>query len=647
LLSIGLCAPLRATEGPLARDFEDLTELSLEELANVQVSTVSRRGESKSQTPAAIAVVTAEDLSRAGATALADALGLAPGVTLARADSSGWAAGIRGFTGRLARAQLVLIDGRSVYDPLFAGTYWEVQDTLLEDVEHIEVVRGPGGTLWGANAVNGIVSVVTRSSAATTGGLVSVGVGSEELLGSARYGGRLGEHGSYRAYAKSSERDASFHPDGSAYDDWRLTQGGFRTDFALDGSRQLTVQGDLYGGRAGQRTRISSYSLPYVSDVDQDARLSGGNVLARFSSGRFRAQSYFDGTDRQEVKFGERRHTFDLDLQHQSGRLGAHELVFGLGYRWSAGDSRGTETVSLVPPRRADQLFTGFAQDEIHLADDRFRLAVGAKVEHNDYTGFEVQPGIRAIWLIGPRQSLWAAATRAVRTPSRVEYDLDVTIAASPTDPVFLRWFGSSSFQSETLDSFELGYRRELGARASLDVAAFYNRYDNLLGLEPGAPFVEPGRLVIPVYTANALEGSSAGFETSLVLRPLSRLDVQCDYSYLSLELERRPGSQSLNTGSDEEGSTPRHQVRLRSAFSPVRELELSGAFRWLDDLPAQGVDAYAELDARLAYSPTSNLEISVAGRNLLHAHHAEFRGDAPTPSEIERAVLATLRVRW
>jgi iron complex outermembrane receptor protein len=651
LLLFLLAAPFDAlaAEEPVlpARHFDDLTELSLTELANIQVSSVSRREESKAQTRAAIQVITADELSRAGVTALADALALSPGVAVARADSSGWATGIRGFTGRLARAQLVMIDGRSVYDPLFAGTYWEVQDTLLEDIDRIEVVRGPGGTLWGANAVNGIVSVVTRSARQTPGGLVSVGVGNEELLGNARYGGALGSRGAYRVYAKSFERDASWHPDGSEYDDWRMSQGGFRTDFDLASTETLTFQGDLYSGRAGQRTRVTSYELPYLRDIDQDARLAGGNLLARWTRGPLRVQGFFDRSDRQEIKFGELRHTLDLDLQHQLGRFGRHDLVWGAGFRRSAGDSRGSLTVSVVPPRRVDQLFTGFAQDDISLAGDKLKIAVGAKLEHNDYSGFEIQPSARGVWKVSPRQSIWGAATRAVRTPSRIEHDIDVTVGSTATDPVFLRWFGNPDFVSETLRSFELGYRTELGESVSIDVSAFYNHYDQLLGLDPGSVSLEPGRVVISIFTANALEATSAGFETSVSVQPAPAWRVQADYSYLSLDLERRPGSQSITMGADEEGSSPRHQLRARSSFQLASRLELSAAFRWIDALPAQDVASYSELDARLAYAPTDKIELAVAGRNLLHAHHAEFRGDAPTPSEIERAVLASLRLRW
>jgi iron complex outermembrane receptor protein len=234
-----------------------------------------------------------------------------------------------------------------------------------------------------------------------------------------------------------------------------------------------------------------------------------------------------------------------------------------------------------------------------------------------------------------------------VRTPSRVEQDLDVTIGAGPSDPVFLRWLGNPAFQSETLRTAELGYRATLGERFSLDVSGFLSRYDKLLGLEAGTPFLEPGRLVIPVHSANALEADAAGVEVAFRVRPFERLDLQGDYSYLSLALDKRPGSESLTDGAGEEGSSPRHQARLRSVLSLSRRIEISAFLRVVDDLPAQPVPAYAELDARLSWAPSRALEFAVAGRNLLHDHHLEFLGDAPTPSEIERSILGTLRVRW
>jgi iron complex outermembrane receptor protein len=645
-----IATTLSATDARKAaadEEAHDLTSLTLAELANLEVTVVSRRTDASGQAPAAVTVLTPDDLSRAAVTSLADALALVPGVMLGRVDSSGWAVGIRGFTGRLARAQLVLLDGRSVYDPLFAGTYWEVQDTFIEDVARIEVVRGPGGTLWGANAVNGIVSIVTRPASQTQGGLLSLGGGSEELTGAIRYGAGLGEKGAYRVYAKAFSRDATAHEDQSDYDEWHLAQGGFRTDFELAASRRVTVSGDYYRGRLGQRTAISGFTPPYLRDVDQEAPVSGGNLIARAEIGNATIQGYFDRTDRQEARFGEIRDTFDLDFQHRVPALGRHRLIWGLGYRRSAGDSRGSETVALDPPYRADDLETAFIQDELTLTGGKVRVIGGTKLEHNAYTGFEAQPSVRALWGVTPRHSVWAAATRAVRTPSRVEQDIDVWIAASPTVPAFVRWLGNPGFQAEELKSFELGYRGELGGKVSIDLAAFHNLYDGLLGLEPQSLTVDAGRIVGTVTSGNSLEGSSNGAEAALVLRPAPRWLFQGSYSYLSVALTRSPGSESLTTGEDEEGSSPRHQARLRCAVELSRTAEASAALRWVGRIAYGSIPAYAELDLRLAFRPLPALELDLVGRNLLHSRHLEFLGDAPTPSEIERAVFASLRWRF
>jgi iron complex outermembrane receptor protein len=370
-------------------------------------------------------------------------------------------------------------------------------------------------------------------------------------------------------------------------------------------------------------------------------------VIARWELGQATVQTYFDRTDRQELRFGEVRNTFDVDLQHRVPALGRHRLVWGLGYRRSDGESRGSETVMLVPPDRADDLLTAFAQDEVALAGGKLRMAGGVKLEHNDYSGFEAQPSLRSHWQLAPRHGLWAAATRAARTPSRVEHDIDVWIAASPAVPAFVRWLGNPDFAAEELTSFEAGYRGEFGGRFSLDLAAFHNLYAGLLGLEPRSLTVDQGRLVGTVASGNSLEGSGTGGEAAVVFRPSPRWLLQGSYSYLSVALARSGGSQSLTQGDDEEGSSPRHQARFRWVVELSSAVELSGTMRWVGRIAYGAIPAYAEVDARLAIRPLPSLEVAVVGRNLLHARHLEFVGDATTPSEIERALLASLRWRF
>lgn len=373
----------------------NLKQLSLEELMNIEVTSIARKEQRVADTAAAIYVITQEDIQRSGVTSIPEALRLAPGVEVSRVDSNKWAIGVRGFGSRLSRSLLVLMDGRSVYTPLFAGVYWEVQDTLLEDIDRIEVIRGSGGTLWGANAVNGVINIITKKAQDTQGLLLSGGGGSEEKgFGSLRYGGKVGENFNYRIYGKGFRRDAAATRGLSDFDDWQMGQGGFRTDWKPHEGDSLTIQGDAYDGRSGQRTQVSRLSAPFSIPVQEDAEFSGMNLLGRWSrtlskSSSLALQMYYDRTDRREPTFQEQRNTFDFDFQHRLQPTGRQELIWGLGYRYTRGDTKSVPTITISPSNRADNLFSAFVQDEIVLVQDRLRLTVGSKFEHNDYSGFE------------------------------------------------------------------------------------------------------------------------------------------------------------------------------------------------------------------------------------------------------------------
>lgn len=637
---------------PLAADDQrDLTSISLEELARTKVTAVSKTEEPRFQTPAAIHVVTAEDIRRSGATSLPEALRLAPGVHVARMTSSQWAVGIRGFTSRLARSQLALMDGRSLYTPLFAGTYWEVQDTILEDVERIEVVRGPGGTLWGANAVSGIVSIITKDANGTRGGLLSAAGGNEERASArARYGGTVSDKGSYRVYGKYFRRDAAFHATDGDFDDWHLAQGGFRTDWKLRADDRLTVQGDVYSGRAGVRSSLSYYDPPYRRAVESEAPLSGGNLTARWARPRKASEisvlTYYDRTRRVEPIFREVRDTFDVDLQHHLGVGERQELVWGLGYRLSAGRSQGIETVAFVPANRTDHIFSAFVHDEIDLVkDERLRLGLGSKLLRNQYTGFELQPSARLLWAPRRRQAVWAAVTRAVRTPSRVERDLQLTTSVSPTSPIFARVEGDEGFRSEKTVAYEGGYRVQPADRLSLEVALFHNRYSDLLSLEAGPSFVEDGRQILPLRIANMLRGRASGLELAATAHPSARWALSTDYAYLDVDLETRPGSTDT-TQAAAGGASPRHAARVRSSWRLGGDVDVDLSFRWVDELPSQEVPAYSALDARVAWLVVPRLELAIVGRDLLRDHHLEF-GGGTSPTEIQRSVYGEARWRW
>jgi iron complex outermembrane recepter protein len=629
--------------------------MTLEELAEVEVTTVSKKPESRLEAAAAVYVITQEDIRRSGVTTLVDALSLAPGVEVARINASQWAVGIRGFTSRLSRAVLVLIDGRSVYTPLFAGVYWEAQDTLLEDVDRIEVIRGPGGTLWGANAVNGVINIITKAAAETPGVLASGGGGTEDkVLAAGRYGGTIGEKTSYRVYGKYSDRDAEFHPDGHDFDNWQHEQGGFRADSTLGPLDTLTVQGDAYSSRIGQRATPSFYTKPFITTVDEDAILSGENVLGRWTharadGSRLVIQAYYDHTHHDETIYSENHDTVDVDLQ-DSLKLGRHEITGGLGFRWNSSDTASIQTVVIAPALRRDELYSGFLQDEISLVPNRLRLTLGAKLEHNVFTGLELQPTARLFWAPADGQYAWAAVSRAVRTPSRVEFDVSRSTAIGPTTPAYFRLTGDGNFVSEKVVAYEGGYRVRIGSKTVLDLAAYYNDLTDLTSGEPAGPlFLEPrpppAHLVLPFVFRNGLRGKSRGAELAADTGVADWLTVRASYSYLALDLEPGPGSVDTTSVATAEGSSPRHKVSLTAFVNLPHGLAADGVLRYTSALPAQGAGGVADVDLRLGWRPTAAMEVSLVGQGLLRPRHLYFAGGESGNVEIQRAFYG--KVTW
>jgi iron complex outermembrane receptor protein len=632
-----------------------VAEMTLEELAEVEVTTVSKKPESRLEAAAAVYVITQEDIHRSGVTTLVQALALAPGVEVARINASQWAVGIRGFTSRLSRSVLVLIDGRSVYTPLFAGVYWEAQDTLLEDVDRIEVIRGPGGTLWGANAVNGVINIITKKASETQGGLVSGGGGTEDrVLAASRYGGTIGTNTSYRFYGKYSDRDAEFHSDGRDFDAWHLEQGGFRSDSSLGPLDTLTFQGDAYSSRIGQRATPSFYTKPFITTVDEDAILSGGNVLGRWTHARADGsrlvfQAYYDHTHHDETIFSENRDTIDFDLQ-DGLHLGAHDVTWGLGFRWSSSDTASIQTVVISPALRRDKLYSGFVQDEFSLVANRLRTTLGLKVEHNVFSGFELQPTIRLLWTPRDGHYAWAAVSRAVRTPSRVEFDVSRSTAIGPNTPAYFRLSGDGHFVSEKVVAYEAGYRVRVGPVTVLDLSAFYNHLTDLTSGEPGGPlFIEtkppPTHFVLPFLFRNGLEGHGAGAEIAADAGVSGWLTVRGSYSYLALALRPGPGSVDKTSVVNIEGSSPRHKLSLAAFVNLPHGLAADTVLHYTSALPAAGAVGVVDLDLRLGFRPMSALELSLVGQNLFRPHHLYFAGGETGNVEIQRGFYG--KVTW
>jgi iron complex outermembrane receptor protein len=610
LVCVTLVVPAASLGQPQPRTPQDLKRLSIEELAEIEVSTASRRPERLAQAAAAVSVLRYDDLRRSGVTTLADAMRIADGIDAARSDARTWAISARGFNITTANKLLVLHDGRTVYSPLFSGTFWDVQDALFADIDRIEIVRGPGGSIWGANAVNGVVNVISKEAAATLGSVVLLATGTDErLIGSARYGGSLRTGGHYRVYGKYRHRASGELSSGaSADDEIDFGQGGFRFDSPAQGRSRWFVQGDLYGGTEGQLTG--------------DTEVSGANILGRWlrsvgRTGRFQAQAYYDRTTRNvAAQFDETRHTFEVDTQHRVQLNDRHDLIAGGAFRVSHGKDLGSASLFFSPEQRTDGLFSLFVQDEIAVRPNSTFLTIGSKFERNDLTGLEVQPTVRVRWSHGDRETLWAAVSRAVRLPTR--FDTDLRIA---TGGVELE--GSEAFKSEEVLAYEAGYRAVPHPRLSFDVALFANRYDDLRSLE------FPVTAGDPIVLGNMLNAVTSGIEITTTTQMLDRWRVHGSYAFLHKDMTLDPGSRDP-TGGTSEGNDPAHRFTLRSHLDLPRRLELDAMFRYVGERPSPAVPGCAELDLRLGWHVRPNVELSVIGQNLLHDNHREFGAAGP-----------------
>jgi len=636
---------------------DSLNQLSLEQLGNVEVTTVSKEPEQVWHTPAAIFVITQEDIRRSGATSIPEILGLAPGVEVARIDSDHWAVGVRGFGGEFSKSLLVLIDGRSVYSPLFAGVYWQVQDTLLEDIDRIEVIRGPGGTIWGANAVNGIINIITKNAKDTHGTLSPWGGGNiDQGIGGARFGGANGKGLDYRVYGKGFIRGPEFHPDGVNFDDWRMGQVGFRTDWSKNTRDTFNVQGDMYKGLDGERVAISFYSPPSVSVINYPPHnTSGGNIVGSWrhqfnEHSDVETRGYFDRTSRFSPQLDETRNTYDLDFLYHFAVGERQDALLGVGARWSHDDITNIfPTLTFTPPQETDSIYSWFIQDQIGIIPKSLSLILGSKFEHSNRSGFEVQPNGRLMWTPTPRQTVWAAVTRAVRTPSRLDQDLQLTDFLAATPPIFLRVVGSKSFRSEHLLGTEVGYRTLIVSKLYVDISLFRNDYNDLYGYGPGTEYPEaspaPAHIILQEPLANALKGDTSGGEITPSWKLANWFEIKGSYSYLHLYVHDKPGfTDNQNTVSDN-GSSPHHQVILQALFNMPKGFELDPTYRFVSSLPAQKVAAYNTGDVRFGWRASRSWEMSVVGQNLMQPHHAEFGSDVDTIVGIKRDVYA--KITW
>ncbi len=635
-----------------ADQLAQLKRMSVDELLDVEVTSVSRREEDLRKAAAAVAVLTNEDLRRSGANSLPEALRLVPGLHVARQNSTSWGVSARGFSSVNSEKLLVLSDTRSIYTPLFSGVSWDVQDYLLADVERVEVIRGPGAALWGSNAVNGVVNITTRSARDTHGDYLEAGVGDfDRYWVGARHGGETAGGRHYRVFARYFDRDATFNPVATSDDEARLGHLGFRMDWGSAEATGWTLQGDAYSGDMGQLAPAVEVIGRPGPTGQLTSRVSGGNLLARWrrptgDASDLQVRAYYDYTRRDDPSFLDTLHTFDVDVQHRVA-VARHEILWGMAGRLTSNRNRSGGLFAVTPEESDDYLWSGFVQDQVALSD-AVTLTVGTKLEHNDFSGAEIQPSIRAAWTPDAGHTLWTAVSRAVRVPTRFERDVNIDASDPSIDPVF-RLLGNRDFDAERLIAYEAGYRWQVSRTLLMDLALFHNDYDALASLELGTPFLDgTGRTIIPVLNRNLGSGRSRGAELLVEWQPRDGWRLTLSHSSIDIELDS--AGLDINRNVWIEGSTPRAMTGLRSLFS-VDDFDVDAQFRHHSrirrlpgDVSGDGIDAYSSLDLRLGWRLSPAWQVSLFGQNLLDEDHVEF-GTPATRGALSRA--AWLKAEW
>ncbi len=637
---------LFAQEPTLSPDV--LKTMSLEELLDIEITSVSKQPEKLSESASAIQVVKSTDILRYGATNLPEALYLAGNLQVAQKGAHSWGISARGFNTDLANKLLVMIDGRSVYTPLFSGVFWERQDYLLEDLSQIEVISGPGGTIWGANAINGVINIKTKEAGQTQGLFAEVATGNElkQLIG-LRYGGKLTEDVHYRVYGKFGNREGMVFEDSTrSGDPWKMGQGGFRMDAKPSSNQHFTLQGDFYSTKAD-------------ITLNETSKTRGGNALGRWAitlsnGSSFQVQSFYDrtklylpaaafiinGTELAPAGvFKDDLTTFDLELLYRFRPLGKNKIITGTGYRFSDDKVTNAPALGFLPERLKQSLYSVFIQDEINLLQNLF-LTLGSKLEHNAFTGFVFEPSSRLRVNLGESRILWAAASRAVRMPSRIDRQI-----TQGTPPYFVLLRGNPDFKTEKVIALESGFRTSISSIATASISLFFNQYDDIRStvLDPVTTF--------PLYFENGLAGDTYGLEASMTLEPFDWWSVFSSYNYLHTDIRVKKGHTDFNNAYNETAD-PSWQYTLRSSFDLPFHLSISPAFRWVDNLTINNagvpekVPAYAELDGSISWEPWDAFQLSVAGRNLLHGSHVEY-GLPGSRVAIQRSVYVKLAMRF
>ena len=660
-----LCAPAILAAEPTPRSpseaSPDLTELSIEKLRALKVSSAAKKPQKIMEATAAVSVLTARDIQRTGATTLPEVLRTVPGIQVARIDSNKWAVTARGFNGPFAAKLLVLIDGRTVYSPLFSGVFWDAQDIPLQDIERIEVVRGPGGTYWGANAVNGVINIVTKDATQTEGALVSVTSGlTEPLVADVRSGTRIGPHTSFRVEGRATSRASREREDGTpASDAWSATRGGFRLDHEPSERDHLTLLGGAYNGSEGvSGLVVPTLAAPYARIQDSEGRLSGGYALARWSrksseTSSSTLQVFFDRTTRIDPLYSDRRNTIDLDFQHRMTATRRMDLLWGLGARTTWDALTGSEVYALTPAAQTTTLLNAFVANELSVVPDHLRVTLGAKLEHDPSTGFQLQPSLRGLWLPSQSVAVWTAVSRAVRTPSRGEESatFNARVVPGPDSlPILVQVIGGG-LKAESVVAYESGVRLRVHEQLTLDVAAYYNKYRHLRSATAEAPEFIPGpdvpHLLYPFHLVSADAPTTYGIEVDARFRPAAFLQARGGFSWLAWKNVDVATEQPLPEPSEVLDS-PHPQLYLGASLTPSPRLTVDAAAYVVGRIDALDVPAYTRVDGQVTWALGRALSLSVAAQDLLGDRAPEFRssqGASFDAARVSRRFLA--RVTW
>jgi iron complex outermembrane receptor protein len=659
--SLGLAiAALAAIPAWPQNPSKDLANESLEDLMNITVTSVSKQEQKVSRTAAAIFVITAEDIRRSGATNIPDLLRMVPGVDVAQINANTWAVSARGFNGRLSNKLLVLIDGRTLYTPTFDGTFWDVVDLPLEDIERIEVIRGPGGSVWGTNAVNGVINIITKTAAETQGTMVQTASGNlDEGSGTLQYGGTLGAKTDYRIFTRYFNQDhmpGVSGPDGG--DGWHMLRGGFRADSTFSAKDNLTIQGDLYSGREGQADLyLASVTSPALQTVETGVDLSGGFVQGiwnhKFSARSDTTLQFSYEQYKRNDALGENRGTWDIDFQNHFLWGERQNVVWGVDYRGSTSTTHGGLAVSLDPANLTTHQFSSFIQDEFAIVHDRLYVTLGTKVEHDYYSGFALMPSTSVVWTPSDHQTFWASVSRAVQIPSAIDASIRLNFAGfmgAGGTPTVIGLVGNPNFKNEDLIAYEAGYRTTLTDRVSLDLAAYYNTYTDQQTTEPAAQFFEDTpapHLVVPSTYENLMFGETQGLEIFANWKVLDRWTLSPGYALEQIHMHLEPDSQDTTSVDETQGSSPDHSAQLRSHLVLPRNVSWDTSLYFVDRILNPAIPAYTRLDTGLTWQWKKGVVFNLVGQNLLkdrHVEYADVLGSTAT-TQIKRSVYA--KVTW